>query len=47
MSIGIQITIVIGMEQDIGFIIKVKQTDTTGIAGLAIVTDCISVAVAQ
>ena len=45
MSIGIQIGIVIGMEQDIGFIIKAKQTDT--IAGLAIVTDCISVAVAQ
>ena len=47
MSMGIQIGIVIGMEQDIGFIIKAKQTDTTGIAGLAIVTNCISVAVAQ
>ena len=33
MSIGIQIGIAIGMEQDIGFIIKAMQTDT--IAGLA------------
>ena len=47
MSMDIQIGIVIGMEQDRGFIIKAKQTDTTGTAGLAIVTDCISVAVAQ
>ena len=45
MSIGIQIGIVIGMGQDIGFMIKVKQTDT--IVGIAIVTDCILVAVAQ
>ena len=43
---GIQIGIVIGMEQDIGFVIKAKLTDTTCIAGLAIVTNCISVAVA-
>ena len=41
MSIGFQICIFIG----IGFIIKAGQTDT--IAGVAIVTDCISVAVAQ
>ena len=47
MSVGIQKSIVIGTEQDIGFIIKAKQTDTTGIAGLAIETDCISVAVAH
>ena len=40
MSIGIQIGIVIAMEQDVGFIIKAKQTDT-------IVTDSISLAVAQ
>ena len=46
MSMGIQIGIVIGTEQDIGFIIKAKRTDTTGIAGLAIATDCISVALA-
>ena len=46
MTIGIQIGIVIGIEQDVGFIIKAKQTGT--IAGHAIIaTDCISVAVAQ
>ena len=45
MPIGIQIGIVMGMEQDIGFIIKVMQTDT--IAGRTVVTDCISVAVVQ
>ena len=45
MSIGILIGIFIGMEQDVGFIMKAKQTAT--FAGLAIVIDCISVVVAQ
>ena len=45
MSIGIQIGIFIGMEQDVGFIMRAKQAAT--FADLAIVTDCISVAVAQ
>ena len=45
MFIAIRIGIAIGMEQYIGFTIKAKQTDA--IAGLAIVPDCISVAVAQ